>query len=132
MSEHLANRALSAARRDTRDVRLRFIVILLAGIASTVMLLMLLAYEIYPGELPDKRFAQPFPNFPAPKLQPSPALDWQDFYKQEMGQLNSAGWQDGAAGTVHIPIDQAMRDVAAEGIKGWPTGNTTVSEGDRR
>jgi len=80
----------------------------------------------------DNRFAGPFPAYPNPKLQPNPAVDWQVFYAQEMARLNSAGWLDRAAGTVHIPIDQAMRAVAAEGIKGWPTGNTTVSEGDRR
>ena len=54
------------------------------------------------------------------------------FRAEEMRRLNSAGWQDRAAGTVHIPIDQAMRAVAAEGIPGWPTGAAAASQGDRR
>ena len=132
MSEHAASRALSAARRERQDVGLRFILILLAGIALVLLLLMLLAYMIYPGEIADKRFAGPFPDFPSPTLQPNPVLDWKAFYSREMARLNGVGWQDRAAGTVHIPIDQAMRAVAAEGIKGWPAGSTTVSGGDRR
>ena len=133
MSEHAPDRALSAARHEASDISFRFLATLLGGIGCTLLLLMLLAYEIYPGEVKDTRFAQPFPNFPYPKLQPSPPVDWQTFYGQEMAQLNGAGWQDRAAGTVHIPIEQAMRAVAAEGIKGWPAaGNTAVSEGDRR
>ena len=132
MSDHAVDRALQPARHEERDLRPRFVLVFLGGIGCALLLLMLLAYEIYPGEVKDKRFAEPFPTFPSPKLQPSPAVDWQAFYRHEMAQLNSAGWQDRAAGTVHIPIGQAMRAVAAEGIKDWPAGNTTVSQGDRR
>ena len=132
MSEHAADRALPAARHEKRDIGLRFILLLLSGIGCTLLLLMGLAYVIFPGEVKDRRFAEPFPTFPLPRLQPSPAVDWQVFYAHEMAWLNSAGWQDKAAGIVHIPIDQAMHDVAAEGIAGWPAGNTNVSEGDRR
>ena len=132
MFEHAANRALSAARAETKDVRLRFVVKLLALVGAVLVLLMALAYWIFPGEVKDQRFTGPFPNFPSPKLQPSPPVDMSVFYAGEMKQLNSAGWQDKAAGTVHIPIEQAMRAVAAEGIRGWPTGSKTASHGDRR
>ena len=132
MSERTADRALPAARHERRDVSIRFMLMLLALIGGVLLLLMLLAYEIFPGEVGDRRFAAPFPAFPAPRLQPDPAVDWKAFYAQEMAWLNTAGWQDRAAGTVHIPIDQAMRAVAAEGIKGWPAGDKSVSEGDRR
>ncbi len=125
-------RALSAARHEPRDVSLRFFMLLLSGIGCVLVLLMALAYEIFPGEVRDARFAGPFPAFPAPQLQPDPAADWQTFYARELAWLNSAGWQDRKAGVVHIPIDQAMRAVASEGIRGWPTGNTAASQGDRR
>jgi hypothetical protein len=65
-------------------------------------------------------------------LQSDPGADWRAFHAEEMRRLNSVGWQDRAAQTVHIPIDQAMRAVAAEGIQGWPTGDATASQGDRR
>ena len=127
-----STRTLVPAQRETRDVRLRFMLALLGFIATVLLLMMGLAWWIFPGELADRRFAQPFPAFPAPRLQPSPRADMQAFYAQEMARLGSAGWQDRQAGTVHIPIDQAMRAVAAQGIPGWPAGNTHVSLGDRR
>ena len=43
------------------------------------------------------------------------------FYAEEMQRLNGTGWIDKAKGTVHIPIADAMRKVAEEGIPGWPT-----------
>ena len=125
-------RILAPARRETRDVGLRFMLALLGSIATVLVLMLGLAWWIFPGEVADRRFAQPFPNFPGPRLQPDPRLDMETFYAQEMTRLNSAGWADRQAGTVHVPIDQAMRAVAAEGIAGWPAGNTHVSLGDRR
>ncbi len=132
MSDRSAERALSPARRERKDVSLRFMLALLALIAAVLLLLLGLSFVIFPGEMQDRRFAQPFPSFPAPRLQPNPALDWTVFHAQEMAKLNSAGWQDRTAGSVHIPIEQAMRAVATEGIKGWPSGSTTASQGDRR
>lgn len=38
----------------------------------------------------------------------------------EQQQLTSYGWVDRQAGIVRIPVDRAMRDVAASGIKDWP------------
>ncbi len=132
MAEHLAARALAPARAEGRDVGFRLILLLLGGIGCALLLLIGVAYVIYPGAVTDTRFAQPFPDFPKPSLQPSPALDWTIFYASEMQWLNGTGWIDKAAGTVHIPIDQAMRDVAGAGIPGWPAGNPHVSQGDRR
>ncbi len=132
MVERAADRALSAARVEERDVGLRFILVLFGVIATSLLLLVGLAYYIFPGEVPDTRFAGPFPIFPEPQLQPSPAVDMQRFYASEMQKLNSAGWQDRSAGTVHIPIAQAMGIVAKEGIAGWPAGSKTASQGDRR
>jgi hypothetical protein len=40
---------------------------------------------------------------------------------REMQILNGSGWVDKERGVVHIPITQAMREVASEGIAGWPT-----------
>ena len=132
MPEHAANRALSAARAEPKDVGLRFVVKLLALVGVVLVLLMGLAYWIFPGEVKDQRFTRPFPSFPSPKLQPSPPVDMSVFYASEMKQLNSAGWQDKAESSVHIPIEQAMRALATEGIPGWPTGSKAASQGDRR
>ncbi len=44
----------------------------------------------------------------------------QKFRAAELARLNSAGWDDQAKGIGHIPIDDAMRRVAASGIPDWP------------
>lgn len=137
MAEHVADRALPPARREERDVGLRFMLGLFALIGFMLVLSLGVAFLAFPGSMEDRRFAQPFPDFPSPALQPSPRRDMQAFYAAEMAHLNSAGWQDRKAGIVHIPIDQAMRAIAAEGIPGWPTAppNSTAglaSDGGRR
>jgi hypothetical protein len=40
--------------------------------------------------------------------------------------LNSAGWVDKPHGIAHIPIEDAMREVAAQGIAGWPAKQPTT------
>lgn len=131
MSEHVTERALSPAAHEPRDVKLRLILALFALTAGLLALLMGVAWWLFPSVVKDQRFAQPFPTWPAPRLQLNAADDMRRFYAQEMRQLNSAGWQDQVAGTVHIPIDQAMRAVVSDGIPGWP-GDAAASQGDRR
>lgn len=63
----------------------------------------------------------PVPNFPAPALQSSPRADMAAFLQAELTRLNGTGWVDRAHGIVHIPIADAMRRVAEDGIAGWPT-----------
>ena len=126
----MSDRALRPVLRERKDIGVRFMLALLAGIGACLLLMLAIGYFRFPKELADRKFAQPFPQFPAPQLQPSPRIDMGTFYAEEMKHLNSAGWQDKAAGTMHIPIDQAMRDIAAEGIPGWPS-SADQSEGDR-
>ena len=125
-------RTLQPPQRETQDVGLRFILRLLGLIGTVLMLMIGFAWWLFPAEVADRRFARPFPDFPGPRLQASPRVDMAAFYAEEMARLNSVGWQDKHSGTVHIPIDQAMRLVAKEGIAGWPAGDPNVSLGDRR
>lgn len=126
----MSDRALRPVLREKKDIGPRFMLALLSLIGACLILMLLLAYLLFPKEIRDQRFAGPFPRFPAPTLQPKPASDMQRFYAEEMQHLNSTGWIDKAAGKVHIPIDQAMRLVATEGVPGWPTGAT--ASGDSR
>ena len=128
------SKALPPARHEAKDVSLRFMIGLLALIGGTLLLPMTLASLMFPREMRDPRFALPFPQYPAPRLQNDPALDMQNFLAAEHRQLDSTGWQDRAAGIVHIPIDQAMHLVAKEGIPGWPGAPPAIalSAGERR
>jgi hypothetical protein len=59
---------------------------------------------------------------PAPRLQTDPALDLAQFRLEETKRLNGYYWIDKSKGVVHIPIEQAMKMVADEGIDGFPRG----------
>ncbi len=127
----IGERALPPVQRETTDVSLRSMLALLALAGATLLVMAGVAWLLFPEETADRRFAEPFTRFPAPVLQPSPPLDMQVFYRQEMARLNGAGWQDAARTRVHIPIEQAMRLVAGEGIAGWPAA-PAASGGARR
>lgn len=51
-----------------------------------------------------------------PRLQRFPANEAYEFRANEADQLNSYGWVDRNAGTVHIPIDEAMRLTLEHGL----------------
>lgn len=116
----MSERLLPPARRESGDVTLRSMLALLALIGTTLVCLLLLAWWIYPSAPADRRFAQPFPDYPAPRLQTSPRADMEAFRAQQAKDLNGTYWQDKSAGRVHLPIDQAMALVARDGIKDWP------------
>lgn len=53
---------------------------------------------------------------PSPVLQIHAVVDLAKFRAAQNEELDSYGWIDRAHGTVHIPIDQAMRDIVRRGI----------------
>jgi len=53
---------------------------------------------------------------PEPRLQVSPAQDWQKLRAAEDAVLNSYGWVDQEAGIVRIPIDRAIELLAERGL----------------
>ncbi len=57
---------------------------------------------------------------PGPRLQTSPARDLQQFRADEEKRLNTYYWIDKDKGTVHIPIDDAMKRIVNTGIPGFP------------
>ncbi|MBV8936771.1 MAG: hypothetical protein JO096_06315 [Alphaproteobacteria bacterium] len=59
---------------------------------------------------------------PPPRLQTNPSEDLAQSRVYEDKQLNSYYWVDKQKGIVHIPIEEAMKRVASEGIDGFPRG----------
>lgn len=57
---------------------------------------------------------------PQPRLQTDPAEDLARFRADEEKRLNTYYWIDKEKGIVHIPIAQAMKEIAAKGIPGFP------------
>ncbi len=121
--------AIPRARRETRDIGGRFILgafLLLVGSIGTVGLV---CWWLFPRAPHAALVPYPVPAYPTPQLQADPHEDMVRFYRQEIDRLNSLGWVDRAKGIVHIPIDQAMRQVGSKGIPGWPAGQAAPGGG---
>ena len=63
-------------------------------------------------------------KFPEPRLEKNERLEINDFRLNEEQRLNSYGWVDQKAGTVHIPIDRAMELLAQQGLPTTPKAGT--------
>lgn len=111
---------LAAAKHEPKDVGGKFIWIGVALVPATVLLFMLLVFWLFPKAIGDRTLHPPLPQYPSPQLQPDARADMTTFYSQEMQALNSTGWVDKTQGVVHIPVADAMRKIAQEGIPGWP------------
>ena len=116
----MPEKLLAAARHETSDVGPALIWIGVPLVLVTVLVLALLVLWLYPKAMNDQGRRLALPKFPNPQLQPSPRESMARFYAEEMQRLNGTGWIDKTTGTVHIPIDTAMRKIAEEGILGWP------------
>lgn len=88
----------------------------------TLGLLAGLTGVIYPGARNPRLLKTAVPGFPSPELQPDPAADMAKFRTEQLQQLNGVWWVDRVVGTVHQPIGDAMRRLAASGIADWPAG----------
>lgn len=71
--------------------------------------------------------------FPQPALQDHPREDLKRFEQQQRATLTGYGWVDRSKGLARIPIDQAMRVIAARGAHAYdpldqpPTTTETTS-----
>lgn len=116
MSEPMMPRA----RRETSDVPYRFAPIAFGGLVLALVASALLAMWLYPQTTVDRRITSALPHPPSPQLQYDPSLQMTQFSAHETQWLNSTGWVDQSRGVAHIPIDEAMRRVAHDGIPDWP------------
>jgi hypothetical protein len=63
--------------------------------------------------------AQPF-HAPAPLLQTAPQIERADYFKEKARLTGSYGWVDRQAGIARIPVDEAMRLMAARAAQSKP------------
>jgi hypothetical protein len=116
-----AERVIPDAQHEPTDIGPGFIWGAVALCLVTLLACGLLVFWLYPESRFDRTLQMPLPLYPEPRLQPNPQQDMQSFYGHEMQILNGTGWVDKDRGVAHIPITQAMHEVAREGIAGWPT-----------
>ncbi|MDT7950018.1 MAG: hypothetical protein RQ966_00795 [Acetobacteraceae bacterium] len=111
---------LSPARHERHDVRFRYVAAGASWVALVLAIVLLTAWWLFPRTMTDQYVAEPTPAFASPQLQSSPRLDMNLFRAQQRAELDGLYWLDRAHGVVHLPIEDAMRKVAAEGIPDWP------------
>jgi hypothetical protein len=124
----MSEKALPAARSEPSDVDERLVWIGVPAVVGTVLISAAVCLWLFPASLADRALRQPLAQYPGPRLQVSPRDEMAAFRTREMQQLNGTGWVDRARGVVHIPIADAMRKVAQEGIPGWPTSQPNVAQ----
>jgi hypothetical protein len=108
------------ARHEPTDIGAGFIWGAVALCLGMLLGCALLVVWLYPQSRLDRTLEMPLRLYPEPRLQPDPKEDLQRFHAGEMQILNGTGWVDKEHAVVRIPITQAMRKVAREGIAGWP------------
>jgi hypothetical protein len=104
---------------ERRDVPLWLVASLAAGVVVFFALSSLAIMFVYPSALHGASDA-PRGASADPRLQINPPADLAAHRAAEERALTSYGWVDRQHGIVRIPIEQAMHDIAASGIKDWP------------
>lgn len=85
-------------------------------IAAPLLVLALYRDAPHVGQIPEN-----LPQPPPPRLQIAPRTDLDRLRAEESRRLDSFGWTDHERKNVHIPIEHAMKLLAAKGIAGWPS-----------
>jgi hypothetical protein len=104
---------------ERRDAPPRLIALLAAGLLAFCVVAALALALIYPSSLSGLSDA-PHLVIEPPRLQIDPQADLTRHQADERAALTSYGWVERRRGLVRIPIDKAMQDVMATGIKDWP------------
>lgn len=104
---------------EPSDWSLRPVALIYLAIPVLLVISSLVLIAAYPNALPDvDRTMRIRP--PGPRLQTDAEGDLQKFRAEEERRLNSYYWVDKQKGTVHMPIDKAMKKLATTGAPGFP------------
>jgi hypothetical protein len=109
------------ADRDIADIDLRAVRrgalaiasgIVFAGLASWFLL-----RELGPAANTPPLARQEASFSPGPRLQPAPQPERAAYFAEKARQTSTYGWVDREAGIARIPLEEAMRLLAARGLK---------------
>ncbi len=114
------------AGHEKRDINVRIVVGFAASLviaALVIHVFVWLLFGVY-GNLQTPGYPREFPLVqtsevrlpPSPRLQVKPREDLKAMRRQEDQLLNSYTWVNQQAGTVRIPIDEAMKRVLEQGL----------------
>jgi hypothetical protein len=106
---------------EPSDWRISAVAIVLAMVLALVAVSVLALRVIFQTAASDVD-RSPTVAMPASVLQTDPAQDLARLRAREDQALNTYYWADRQNGVVHIPIDQAMKQIVGRGLAGFPQG----------
>ncbi len=122
-NEEMGSRVLPQAP----DVATGIVIKLAAGFAAFVAVMMTVLFFYLRTSAPDAfRQATEIP-FPALALQKQPQADLKRFELEQRMALSGYGWVDRPKGLAHIPIEEAMRVIAARGDHAYDAPDPAAS-----
>lgn len=110
-NEHMENRRLPRPP----DVATGAVIAAIAGFLAFVALSMTGLFFYLRSTAPGVFEAAVQHQFPEPTLQKKPQADLIRFEREQRAALSGYGWVDRSKGLVRIPIEEAMRIIAARG-----------------
>jgi len=136
-----------SAAYETRDIKIRPLVVFAAGIAVLIIfsfLVVLWVFRLFSAQHTTQdaqsaasSIARPAAaaradeqlRWPEPRVQSRPADDLKALRAEEDASLTSYGWVDRDSGVVRVPIDVAMRLVLKEGLPARQPGTGSPAAG---
>ena len=112
---------MAETQYEKSDISLKAVGLAALAVAA-LLVLGPLTLHLFATGVPDDVARQPTIAPPPPRLETNPPADLKTLRVREEQQLTSYGWVDRARGIVHVPIAEAMKRVAAQGIDGFPRG----------
>ena len=122
-NEEMGGRALPQAP----DVATGIVIKAAAGFAAFVAVMMTVLFFYLITSAPHAfRHSTEIP-FPAPALQKQPQADLKQFELEQRMALSGYGWVDRSKGLARIPIEEAMRIIAARGAHAYDAPDPAAS-----
>lgn len=127
MAEERIHPDKNGAGYEVQDADIREVILTGVGLAVGTLIVCLVMWGLFnllktqqsKKGAPTVNLMAPQAHFPPePRLQVNAPAELEQFHEQEDKILDTYGWVDKNAGTVHLPIDKAM-DIMAQ--KGFPT-----------
>ena len=123
-NEEMGSRAMPQAP----DVATGAVITAVAGFLAFVAIVMAVLF-FYLGATVPNAFQHAIKNpFPAPALQKTPRDDLKRFELEQRKALSGYGWADRSKGLARIPIDEAMRTIAARGEHAYDPLNPPAAD----
>lgn len=103
---------------EQEDWPVRWIGLIYLGTFVFLVVAPLILWWVYPRETQDVS-RQLLVTPPAPALQTNTPQDLANFLRNQDKKLNTYYWADKQKGLVHIPIEEAIKKLAHDGIDGF-------------